>query len=139
MDLIYQVLKQATDLSNNQPPAKQPASTRLSPYEQDIPSRSDRSMPIGIVVPERTKTTTQTGSGGGSSGSSSGQSLHRFRSIASGAAAFQRSTHNSGTNLTANNVSSSAVSSSSNLTVSNPVPQSTSSGSDIIRLFSRYN
>lgn len=137
MDLIYQVLKQATDLSNNQPPAKQqPASTRLSPYEQEIPSRSDRSMPIGIVVPERTKSTTQ---GGGSSGSSSGQSLHRFRSIASGAAAFQRSTHNSGSNLAANNVSSSAVSSSSNLTVSNPAPQSTSSGSDIIRLFSRYS
>lgn len=106
MDLIYQVLKQATDLSNNSKP------NRSSPYDQQQQQQeAQRSQ-----VPDRTSGNNGPISGAGSSGSSSGQSLHKFRSIAGAALNVQQRS------ITASS------STTSNLTVSNPAPHSTSSG-----------
>lgn len=101
MDLIYQVLKQAGEISNSKSRGE---ITREIPRNDigrpDIGRIEDRT-PVGILVNDRNSgTIVNQGSNPGSSGSS-GQSLNRPRGP---------SQRNSSTNLTVNPVPNSTVS-----------------------------
>lgn len=102
VDLIYQVLKQAGEISNTKPRAADTSITERSARTiigmENIPTtRVEERPPVGILVNDRSGTNSAPGSSG-----SSGQSLNR------------RGQPNRPPG--------------SSLTVSNPVPHSTSSG-----------